>query len=52
MDWLLRPVVRGFVSFESLLNGTVDLAHIALLNDAIDLNDHNQKLYEDSITRK
>ena len=36
MDWLLRPVLKGALRYESLLDGTVGLYDIALLNDADD----------------
>lgn len=48
MDWLFRPVVRGLCMFESLLDGTVDVAHIAVLNDVLDLHDENQRRLEDA----
>ena len=41
-DWLLRPVLRGLISGESLLNGAVDLEFMALLNEAIDVEQENQ----------
>jgi hypothetical protein len=43
-DWLLRPVIRGLCRYESLKDGTVDLADIALLNDALDVMEENQAL--------
>lgn len=45
-DWLLRPVIRGLCRFESLKDGTVDLADIALMNDALDVQVDNQLLLE------
>ena len=41
-DWLLRPVLRGLISGESLLNGAVDLEFVALMNEAIDVEQENQ----------
>lgn len=41
-DWLLRPVLRGCCRYESLLDGTLDLYDIALLNEAIDVEHENQ----------
>lgn len=40
-DWLLRPVLEGICKFESLLDGTLDMADMALLNDALDIKDEN-----------
>ncbi|MDT1857432.1 hypothetical protein FPK33_21745 [Acinetobacter baumannii] len=45
-DWLLRPVIRGLCRFESLKDGTLDLADIALMNDALDVQADNQLLLE------
>ncbi|OWT69210.1 MULTISPECIES: hypothetical protein [unclassified Achromobacter] len=43
-DWLLRPVIKGLCQFESLKSGAVDLADIALMNDALDVMEENQAL--------
>ncbi len=40
-DWLLRPVLRGLCSYESLKNGNLDLLDIAKLNEAIDVELYN-----------
>ena len=42
-DWLLRPVFRGLCKYESLIDGTLDIADVALLNDAIDVADENAR---------
>jgi hypothetical protein len=42
MDWLLRPVLKGALRYESLLDGTVGLADVALLNDAYDVQADNE----------
>jgi len=39
-------VIRGLCRFESLKDGTVDLADIALMNDALDVQADNQLLLE------
>ncbi len=44
MDWLLRPVVRGLCRYESLKNGEIDLADIDLMNEALDVVQHNEHL--------
>jgi len=41
MDWLLRPVIRDKIRYESLLDGKLDLCDIALINEAIDVYDEN-----------
>lgn len=42
-DWMLRPVLRGLISYESLLDRTINIEDIALLNDAIDVADENAR---------
>ncbi len=37
----MRPVLRGMVRFESLKDGSVDLADLALLNEALDVEAEN-----------
>jgi len=44
LDWLLRPVVKRMCLFESLKNGTIDLADIAIMNDALDVLAENQQI--------
>jgi hypothetical protein len=41
MDWLLRPVVKGMCRYESLKDGSLDLADIALMNEALDVVSEN-----------
>lgn len=40
--FLLRPVMRNMCRYESLKNGAVDLADIACMNEAIDVDDENR----------
>ena len=44
-DWLLRPVVRGMCRYESLKDGTLDLADVAMMNDALNVQDENERRY-------
>lgn len=41
-DLLLYPVIRGMCKYESLLDGSLDLADIALMNDALAVQADNQ----------
>ena len=34
-DWLLLPVLEGLCRYESLKDGSLDIADIALMNDAL-----------------
>jgi hypothetical protein len=51
-DWLLRPVIKGMCKFESLKDGTLDLADIALMNDALDVVADNEFLIEEARERE
>lgn len=42
-DWLLRPVLAGLCKFESLKDGTLSLADVALMNDALDCKYENER---------
>ena len=44
MDWLLRPVMNGLCKYESLLDGTLSLADVALLCDALDVREENKAI--------
>jgi hypothetical protein len=50
-DWLLRPVLEGMCSYESLVNGTLGLEDIARLNEAIDVRNENQARIDDELKR-
>lgn len=41
-DWLLNPVTEGWLKYESLIDGTVDLCDVALLNDALSVKRENE----------
>jgi hypothetical protein len=41
-EWLLRPVLEGLCNYESLTDGTLTLADIAVLNDALDVKYENE----------
>jgi hypothetical protein len=41
-DWLYRPMTEHFCKYESLIDGTLDLADIAEMNDIISVRDENQ----------
>ena len=44
-DWIMKPVLEGLCSYESLLNGVLDLEDIARMNEAIDVKYENQNRY-------
>lgn len=52
MNWLMRPVVRNMMRIESLIDGSVDLLHVALCNDALDVQDENEARMHAALERK
>lgn len=50
-DWLLRPVIKGMCKYESVIDGTLDLADIALMNDALDVVADNEYLIDEARER-
>ncbi|WP_442892101.1 DUF6889 family protein [Acinetobacter sp. 99] len=48
----MRPVIKGMCKFESLKNGVLDLADIALMNDALDVVADNEYLLNQERERK
>ena len=43
-DWLLVPVVRGMCRYESLGDGTLDRADIALMHDMLAVQADNEEI--------
>lgn len=44
-DWVMRPAVEGICRYESLKDGTLDLADVARMNEALDVRNENQNRY-------
>lgn len=44
----MRPVLHGLCKFESLKDGSLDLADLALMNDALNVQAYNQHLVDES----
>ena len=51
-DWLLRPVLEGLCSYESLKNGALDLEDVARMNDALAVRDANEQRIARSLEQK
>jgi hypothetical protein len=43
-DWLFAPVHAQMIKGESLIDGSVDLAYVALLNDSLAVRHDNEEL--------
>jgi len=50
-DWLLQPVLAGMCRYESLKDGTLDLADVALMNDALEARAMNDQLAREAAQR-
>lgn len=48
----MRPVLKQCLRYESLIDGTVSLADVALLNEALDVMDENERRYAAHIKNK
>jgi hypothetical protein len=47
--WIMRPVLEGLCNYESLVNGVLDLADVARMNEAIDVRSENRSRAQDAI---
>ena len=48
----MRPVMRGMIPYTALIDGTVDMADVARMNDAIDVDIENQRRADDAARKK
>ena len=39
----MRPILRGLCKYESAIDGTLDLADFARMNDALNVFDENER---------
>lgn len=42
-DWLMKPVLRGLCRYESLTDGSLTLLDLGRLNDALEVQDENER---------
>jgi hypothetical protein len=47
-DWVMRPALEGICLYESLVDGTLDLADVARMNEALNVRDENRSRYEEA----
>lgn len=40
-DWLMRPVLAGLCSYESLIDGKLALFDVVRMNEALDVREEN-----------
>lgn len=43
----MRPILRGMCRYESLINGELKLSDFALMNDALDVQEENERIYRE-----
>lgn len=48
----MQPVVEGLCKYESLIDGSIGLADIARMNDAISVRNENQRRMEEAARRR
>lgn len=44
-DWLWRPVANGMCKYESVVDGTLSLYDIAVMNDILTVKQENEVRY-------
>jgi hypothetical protein len=42
-DWIMRPVIEKCCSYESLIDGTLDLEAVARMNAALEVKYENER---------
>jgi hypothetical protein len=47
--WIMRPVLEGLCNYESLLNGVLDLADVARMNEALDVRNEMRTRAEEAV---
>jgi len=50
--WMMRPVLEGLCSYESLINGALDLFDMARMNEAIDVRNENNTRAEEALAEE
>ena len=51
-DYLMRPVLAGMCKLESLLDGTLDLEHVAWANEALTVQGDNERRYREAMEER
>lgn len=48
----MRPVLAGMCKLESLLDGTLDLEHVAWANEALTVQGDNERRYREAMEER
>lgn len=51
LDWMMRPVLENCILYTDLIDGSVGLADVARINDAITVRNENQRRAEASVRK-
>jgi hypothetical protein len=43
----MRPIIKGLCRYESLIDGKLSIADFALMNDALDVMEENERRYSE-----
>jgi hypothetical protein len=52
LDYMMGPVDAGMCKFESLIDGTLDLSHVDLMNDTLRAKSENETRAHEAMRRK
>jgi len=52
VGWVMRPMVAGFCSYAELVNGSLSLYDVALMNDVLDVREENDRRLEQAAITK
>lgn len=47
-EWVMRPVLEGLCRYESLIDGTLDLADLDRMHEALDVRAELRARYEEA----
>jgi len=47
-DWIMRPILRGLCKYESLHDTSLDLTDFARMNEALDVEQENERRYREA----
>lgn len=42
-DWLWRPVIDGLCKYESMIDGTLSLEDVSIMNEMLDVRAENER---------
>ena len=52
VGWMFRPMVEGYCTYKDLIDGTLRLYDVAVLNDVIDVRNENDRRLEEALSKR